>query len=59
MTQSRQFLFELSFGQAGKIREYVLKRHNAYCGSMKDLEQAINDYIPNEDILEELSEVLA
>ncbi len=26
---------------------------------MKDLEQAINDYIPNEDILEELSEVLA
>lgn len=52
-----QFLFELSFGQARKIRE-LLKRYNVYCG-MKDLEQAINDYIPNEDILEELSEVLA
>ena len=42
-----------------EMREYMLKRYNVYCGSMKDLEQAINDYIPNEDILEELSEVLA
>lgn len=59
MTQLQQFLFELSFGQTRKIREYMLKRYNVYCNSMKDLEQAINDYIPNEDILEELSEVLA
>ena len=59
MTQLQQFLFELSFGQIGKIRKYMLKRYNVYCDSMKDLEQAINDYIPNEDILEELSEVLA
>lgn len=59
MTQLQQFLFELSFGQTRRIREYMLKRYNVYCGSMKDLEQAINDYIPNEDILEELSEVLA
>lgn len=59
MTQLQQFLFELSFGQTRKIREYMLKRYNVYCGSMKDLEQAINGYIPNEDILEELSEVLA
>lgn len=59
MTQLQQFLFELSFEQTRKIREYILKRYNVYCGSMKDLEQAINDYIPNEDILEELSEVLA
>lgn len=59
MTQLQQFLFELSFGQTRKIREYMLKRYNVYCDSMKDLEQAINDYIPNEDILEELSEVLA
>lgn len=59
MTQLQQFLFELSFGQIRKIREYMLKRYNVYCGSMKDLEQAINDYIPNEDILEELLEVLA
>ena len=58
MTQLQQFLFELSFGQTRKIRD-MLKRYNVYCGSMKDLEQAINDYIPNEDILEELSEVLA
>jgi hypothetical protein len=54
MAQLQQFLFELSFGQTRKIREYMLKRYNAYCGSMKDLEQAINGYIPNE-----LSEVLA
>lgn len=59
MTQLQQFLFELSFGQTRKIREYMLKRYNVYCDSMKDLEQAINDYIPNEDILEEPSEVLA
>lgn len=59
MTQLQQFLFELSFEQTGKIREYMLKRYNVYCESMKDLEQAINDYIPDEDILEELSEVLA
>ena len=59
MTQLQQFLFELSFGQTRRIREYMLKRYNVYCGSMKGLEQAINDYIPNEDILEELSEVLA
>lgn len=44
MTQLQQFLFELSFGQTRRIREYMLKRYNAYCGSMKDLEQAINDY---------------
>ena len=56
MAQLQQFLFELS---DRKIREYMLKRYNVYCGSMKDLEQAINDYIPNEDILEGLSEVLA
>ena len=59
MTQLQQFLFELSFEQTRKIREYMLKRYNVYCDSMKDLEQAINDYIPNEDISEELSEVLA
>lgn len=55
MTQLQQFLFELSFGQTRRIREYMLKRYNVYCGSMNDLEQAINDYIPDEDILEELS----
>ena len=43
MTQLQQFLFELSFGQTKRIREYMLKRYNAYCSSMKDLEQAIND----------------
>lgn len=59
MTQLQQFLFELSFGQTKRIREYMLKRYNVHCGSMKDLEQAINDRIPNEDILEELSKVMA
>ena len=59
MTQLEKFLFELSFGEIKKIREYMSKRYHVYCGSMKDLEQAINDYIPDEDILEELLEVLA
>lgn len=59
MTQLQQFLFELSFEQTRRIRKYMLKRYSVYCESMKDLEQAINDYIPDEDILEELSEVLA
>lgn len=54
MAQLQRFLFELSFGQTRRIREYMPKRYGVYCGSMKDLEQAINDYIPNEDILEEL-----
>lgn len=34
----------------------MLKRYNVYCSSMKDLEQAINDYVPD---LNELYEVLA
>ena len=59
MTQLQQFLFELSFEQTERIRKYMLKKYNVYCGSMKDLEQAINDYIPDEYILEELQEVLA
>lgn len=59
MTQLQEFLFELSFGEIKKVRDYMLKRYNVYCGSMKKLEQAINDYIPNEDILTELYEVLA
>lgn len=33
MTQLQQFLFELSFGQTKRIREYMLKRYNAYCSS--------------------------
>ena len=45
MTQLQQFLFELSFGQTRRIREYMLKRYNAYCGSMKDLEQAIRHQV--------------
>lgn len=59
MTQLQQFLFGLSFKQTGRICEYMLKRYSAYCSSMKDLEQAINDYIPDEDIMSELLEVLA
>nr|DAI13806.1 MAG TPA: hypothetical protein [Caudoviricetes sp.] len=59
MTQLQEFLFELSFGEIRKIRDYMLKRYSVYCGSMKKLEQAINDYIPDEDILDELREVLA
>lgn len=41
MAQLQQFLFELSFGQTGKIRKYMLKRYNVYCGSMKDRESRI------------------
>ena len=59
MTQLQEFLFELSFGEIKKVRDYMLKKYNVYCGSMKKLEQAINDHIPNEDILVELYNVLA
>lgn len=59
MTQLQQFLFGLSFGQIKKIREYMLKQYNTYCSSMKDLEQAINDHIPNNEVLEELLKILA
>jgi len=57
MTQLQKFLFELSFGEIKKIRDYMLKKYNVYCGSMEKLEQAINAYIVT-DILEELHEVL-
>lgn len=56
MTQLQQFLFELSFGQTERIRRYMLKRYGVYCVSMKDLEQAIYDYIPADLIEEELLE---
>lgn len=59
MTQLQEFLFELSFFEIKKVRDYMLKRYNVYSGTMKELEQAVYDYIPNEDILEELHEVLA
>lgn len=59
MTQLQEFLFELSFEEIKKIRYYMLKRYSIYCGSMKELEQAIIDYISDEDILTELYEVLA
>lgn len=59
MTQLEKFLFELSFGEIKKIRDYMLKRYHAYCGSMEDLEQAINLVWDILDILEELYEVLA
>lgn len=42
MAQLQEFLFELSFGEIKKIRDYMLKRYNVYCGSMKKLEQALN-----------------
>lgn len=58
MIQLQEFLFELSFGEIKKVRDYMLKRYNVYCGSMKKLEQAMYDYIPNEDILTELYKVL-
>lgn len=59
MTQLQEFLFSQSITKLNKIRLYMLKRYNVYCSSMKDLEQAINDYVPNESMLEELYEVLA
>lgn len=59
MTELQKFLFELSFNDVKKIREYMLRRYIVYCGSMAKLEQAINEYIPDEDILSELTEVLA
>ena len=59
MTPLREFLFNLSITKLNKIRLYMLKRYNVCCESLKDIEQAIYDYIPDEDILDELHEVLA
>ena len=59
MTPLQEFLFNLSITKLNRIHLYMLKRYNVYCESLKDIEQAINDYIPDEDILEELHEVLA
>ena len=33
MAQLESFLFELSFGDIKKIRDYMLKRYHVYCGS--------------------------
>lgn len=33
MTQLQEFLFELSFGEIKKIRDYMLKRYNVYCAA--------------------------
>lgn len=57
MTQLESFLFELSFGDLKKIRDYMLKRYNVYCGSMSKLAREIDERIP--EPLEELYEVLA
>lgn len=59
MTQLQEFLFNQSITELNKIRLYMLKRYNVYCKTLKDLEQSINDYIPGEYIIEELTEVLA
>ena len=59
MTQLQEFLFKLTFGEIKKIRDYMLKRYNVYCGTMESLEQPINNNIPSEDILVELREILA
>lgn len=57
MTQLESFLFELSFGDIKKIREYMLKRYNVYCGSMVKLAKEIDERLP--EPLEELYKVLA
>ena len=54
MTQLESFLFELSFGDIKKIRDYMLKRYHVYCGSMA---KEIDERLP--ELLEELYEVLA
>lgn len=59
MTQLQEFLFNQSITDLNKIRLYMLKRYKVYCRSMKDLSQAIVDYIPEDDILEELLDILA
>ena len=57
MAQLENFLFELSFGDLKKIRDYMLKRYNVYCNSMSKLAREIDERIP--EPLEELYEVLA
>lgn len=57
MTQLEKFLFELSFGEIKKVRNYMLSRYHVYCGSMEKLAREIDKRIP--EPLEELYEVLA
>lgn len=57
MAQLESFLFELSFGDIKKIRDYVLKRYHVYCGSVAKLAKEIGERLP--EPLEELYEVLA
>ena len=57
MTQLQEWFFELEFKQLEKIRQYILARYGVRCRSLKDLEQAIDDYVAG-DWFEELSEVL-
>ena len=54
MTQLDELLFKLSFSDIKKVRIYMLKKYNVYCGSMKTLEQAIYAHISNDEILCEL-----
>ena len=54
MTQLQEFLFNSSFGKIKEIRDYMMKNYNVYCGSIKELEKVINEYIPNGNILEEM-----
>ena len=56
MTQLESFLFELSFGDIKKIRDYMLKKHHVYCGSMAKLAKEIDERLS--EPLEELYEVL-
>lgn len=57
MTQLEKFLFELSFGEIKKVRDYMLNKYHVYCGSMEKLAREIDERIP--EPLEELYEVLA
>lgn len=57
MTQLQQFLFELSFKQTERIRQYMLARYNVRCKSLAELERAVYD-CTTEGWFDELSEVI-
>ena len=61
MTQSQlqEFLSNQSITDLNKIHHYMLKRYKVRCCSMKDLNQAIIDYIPEGYILDQLLDIIA
>ena len=59
MTKLQEFLFGLTFYELQLIRQYMRRRYKVSSVSLRELEQGITDYIPDEEVFEELHEVIS